>query len=112
MPVTCQILPADFAGNYIYNTDTIKISFLKSNCPANDSNIYTVKGLGELMNTLAKPGYTFEISDVNLRVKEQNKRGSGVKKYVFNVELTPLFIRLNTTGIYGSYDGVLIFKQK
>ena len=79
----CLISPAQFVGKYVSpENDTVRITFLRTNCPADNQNVYQVVGLGEVANKHLKPGETFDVKNYDVISDEK------ISKAVYNNEFS------------------------
>jgi hypothetical protein len=79
----CLTSPAQFVGKYwSADGDTVRITFLRTNCPADNQNIYQVVGLGEVANKHLKPNESFDVKNYDVIATE------AISKAIYNNEFS------------------------
>jgi hypothetical protein len=79
----CLTSPSQFVGKYVSpENDTVRITFLRTNCPADNQNVYQVVGLGEVANKHLKPNESFAIKNYDVIATET------ISKAVYNNEFS------------------------
>ena len=99
---TCVTGKKHFEGKYRSTMfqniiDTIDIVFIKNNCPTENSNTYSIKGLGKALNRVLNPTATkFPLTAITFTSNELEYRAYGsVPDYTIKISPNPS----NYTGI-------------